>query len=307
MKALILVTFIFFFGACSHTIYQSDTLLKSSLDIPHTYVMGDVSFVKQEQYYCGPATLSMAMDKAGKRLSMEELAAQMFTPGKKGSFQTDLLSTARRNGMMAVQIDQKLAAILQELAAGHPVIVYQNLGFSWFPQWHYALAIGYDLTHSTIILHSGEEPYKKVPFKDFEKAWAGGNHWAVVILSPLELSATADDFKHVISAASLEQYGKITEAELAYISILNRFPKSFGALIGMGNIKFQQNHYKESVKYLELATRYHRDSAIAWHNLATAQGALKRKNDAKISSHRALSLVDNKDKDQFTESLQEWL
>ena len=102
-------------------------------------------FFPQEKYYCGPAALAMVLSWSGLPVTQEEIAAQVYTPGREGTLQSDMVAGARRHGRLAVPVT-RLSDLTAELAAGHPVVVFQNLGFGWFPVWHYAVAIGYDLS-----------------------------------------------------------------------------------------------------------------------------------------------------------------
>ncbi|MDV7402172.1 hypothetical protein RZS08_62695, partial [Arthrospira platensis SPKY1] len=44
---------------------------------------------------------------------------------------------ARREGFVSYPI-RTLDELLAEVAAGHPVLVLQNLGTDWLTQWHFA-------------------------------------------------------------------------------------------------------------------------------------------------------------------------
>ena len=61
--------------------------------------------------------------------------------------------------------------LLQEVDAGHPVIIFENLTFSWWPQWHYAVVYGYDLDQQLIYLHTGKEQNTTLYFARFEADW----------------------------------------------------------------------------------------------------------------------------------------
>ena len=65
-----------------------------------------------------------------------------------------------------------LTKILSELRAGHPVLVFQTLGLSWIPRFHYAVAIGYDLSARTLLLHTGRSERRPVSLRLFERTWA---------------------------------------------------------------------------------------------------------------------------------------
>ena len=98
-----------------------------------------------------------------RRRSTRKLTDQVYVPARKGSLQIEMLAAARRNGTLAFVIPNRLEALLEELEAGNPVLVLLNLGLSWIPSWHYAVAIGYDLDragHAEIWHHgaTGDEP-----------------------------------------------------------------------------------------------------------------------------------------------------
>ena len=72
--------------------------------------------------------------------------------------------------------------MLTEIAAGNPVIIFENLALSWLPQWHYALALGYDLQRQEIILHSGHDANFRWDLSKFERSWMLGDYWGLVVL-----------------------------------------------------------------------------------------------------------------------------
>lgn len=291
---------------CAVPARQTEAFLLAPREIPEAYKIKNVGFIKQTENYCGPATLAMAMRFWGAPRSVEELASQVYTPGKKGTLQLDLMSASRRQGMLAVPI-QGLSALLHEIAAGHPVIVFENLGLSWYPRWHYALAYGYDLREPEIILHSGPDQEKHWSMRKFERSWMLGDYWGLVVLPPDKMSVSGDELGHAAAAAGLEQAGKIPEAELAYQNILKRWPGSLGALIGMGNISYEKQEYRTAVRYLKEATEKHPLSAAAWHNRATAEGAAKMVKAAKKSTAEALRLAPAESISTYRESLKDWL
>lgn len=45
-------------------------------------------------------------------------------------------AAARRHGAVAYVLPDRLDALLEEITAGHPVVVLQNLGLQWIPSWH---------------------------------------------------------------------------------------------------------------------------------------------------------------------------
>ncbi len=262
-------------AGCANLSRQADYIIsKPPANIPLFKQLDRVPFVRQSAGYCGPATLTMAMQAAGQPLTVEELAPEVYTPGKKGSLQQDMVGATRRHGMLAVGLDN-LQDVLSEVANGHPVVVLQNLGLGWFPRWHYSLVTGYDIRGQDIILHSGRYAFRHSDMRRFEFSWKLADYWAMVILPPGELSTVATELAHVTAAAGLEQAGKLVEAERAYQTILVRWPESFASLIGLGNVSYKLGKTSAAVTALRRATALDPQSTIARHNLTVAENALR--------------------------------
>jgi hypothetical protein len=277
MKYLGLLILLLTFSSCVSSTKQTDDLLHMPLqEFQRPVQIPDVPFINQTVGQCGPATLTMAMNYLGNDISVDEISRQVYTPGMKGSLQTDMVSATRRQGLLAIPIDS-LDSLMREISAGNPVIVFENLALSWFPQWHYALVFGYDLSNETVTMHSGSEQNKKWDIRKFERSWKLGDYWGLVILPPDKISATASELTHANAAVGLEQVDKKAEAFTAYKTMLSKWPTSLTALIGLGNLEFEKKNYVQSVRYLKLAAQAHPTSDPARHNLAVAQTAARKK------------------------------
>lgn len=292
--------------SCSIVSQQSDKILKNNNHLSQKTKIENVPFIQQSENHCGPASLAMILRHLNKNVTVEELVDEMYTPEKKGSFQTDVISSARRQGMMAIPI-YGVDSLLKEIENGNPVLIFQNVGFEFFPRWHYSVAIGYDLNGPDIFLHTGNDKDSRTDLRVFERSWALAHYWGLVVLQPGQISITANELDHVMAASGLEQVGKKEESIKAYKSILEKWPKSLGALIGMGNIMYKNKKLRESIEYLEKATYYHPNSSIAWHNLATAQGSRGLKKQARKSSLMAINYADQENISAYRESLFKWL
>lgn len=159
-------------GACA-TPPATSHLLSQTDGVPSRAEVLDVPFHPQEDHYCGPAALAMMLGWSGKAVTTEELISQVYTPGREGTLHADILTAARRHGRLAVPV-RSLGDILVELAAGHPVLVFENLGLEWYPQWHYAVAVAYDLSREQITLRSGDEARHTIALSTFERVWDRG-------------------------------------------------------------------------------------------------------------------------------------
>lgn len=306
MKLFFLCVLALALGACASSTPQTDSVLSRSREVPEAAQVPGVPFIEQSDFYCGPSTLAMTLQWAGKTVRVDELAEQVYTPGAKGSFQADMISASRRQGMTAIPV-VGLDSLLKEVAAGHPVIVFENLGLSWAPTWHYAVVFGYDLPGRKVILHSGPEASKVWDLKKFERSWKLGDYWGMVILPPGRLAASADERAHEKAAAALEQIGKYPEAELAYLAIQKKWPASLASSIGLANIAFGQKQYSKAVRFLQKATQDHPAVAMAWHNLAIAYGAANKSKEARQSAMQALQLANPDQRPAFQNNLKNWI
>ncbi len=292
-------------AGCASTTPQVDSLNLHSL-VPQKTEIAGVPFVEQSAGHCGPATLTMALQWAGSRVSVSTVTSQVYTPGMKGSLQTDMISGARRQGMMALPVTG-VQNLLREVRAGHPVIVFENLALSWLPQWHYAIVYGFDPGSEEVIMHSGPEAGKRWDIRKFERSWKLGDYWGLVVLPPGKLSVTASERAHVTAAAALESVGKSAEAEKSYQSILARWPQSLAAYVGLGNIHYSRKQYSEAISHLQKATSLQPESAVAWYNLTMAQAALGQLSAARKSAQEALRWVAPESKDFYAKHLQSFL
>jgi Peptidase_C39 like family/Tetratricopeptide repeat len=268
---------------------QTDRLLEAPTALPPRAEVSGVPFFAQDRYYCGPAALAMVLSWSGPPVTQEEIAVQVYTPGREGTLQSDMVAGARRHGRLAVPVTG-LSDLTAELAAGHPVVVFQNLGFGWYPVWHYAVAIGYDLSTGDLILHSGLDARRALPLATFERTWARTDHWGLVVLPPEQLPASADVMAVLRAATALEQAGRTREAATAYAAIAERWPASLEAWIGLGNAAYAAGDLEAAENAFRTATERHPDAGAAWNNLAHVLGEKGRRRDAIAAAERAVRL-----------------
>jgi tetratricopeptide (TPR) repeat protein len=257
--------------------------------LPPAHLIAAVPFYPQEEYQCGPAALAMALSYAGFAATPEALTASVYTPSRKGSLQPDMITAARRRGALAYEISG-LDALLQELAAGHAVIVLENLGLSWYPLWHYAVVIGYDMPGGRIILHSGREAGKPVPLGVFQNCWSRSRSWGLVVLEPSRLPATAEEARTVQAAIGLERAGQPAAAAAAYQAALERWPQSLAAWIGLGNSRCAVGDLTGAEAAFREAAYAHPDSGAAFNNLAHVLALQGRRPEALAAARRAVTL-----------------
>jgi tetratricopeptide (TPR) repeat protein len=247
---------------------QSDRLLASPYVHTPVVELTAVPFFAQTQYQCGPASLAMVLNWAGIPITPEELAPQVYLPERQGSLQVELLAATRRHGRVPYVLSPQLESVVSEVTAGNPVLVLQNLGYSWHTQWHYAVVVGFNIPHEEIVLRSGTEARHVVSMQLFENTWARSGHWAMVVTTPPHLPQTAEELPYLRSVATLEQVKRHTEAAAAYSAALQRWPTSLGAQIGLGNSLYALGELAGAEAAFRKALDIHPDAAVALNNLA---------------------------------------
>lgn len=257
--------------------------------LPTVEAVADVPFFAQEDYYCGPAALAMTLAWSGLEVTQDDLVPIVYTPGRQGTLQADMLAGARRFGRLAVPVET-VPDLLAEVADDHPVLVLQNLGLGLFPQWHYAVVTGYDIERGTVRLHSGVTADLDMSLATFARTWARSDNWALVVLPPDRLPARADERVVVEAASALERAGHPDAAEIAYGTILTRWPSSLPAWIGLGNAAYAAGDKPRARAAFRHATEAHPTSAAAWQNLAFVLAELGEADEAAAATERALAL-----------------
>jgi tetratricopeptide (TPR) repeat protein len=275
-------------GGCAT---QTAALLeKAPEDLPLSVELDAVPFIPQERYQCGPAALATTLAAAGIAVGAEALVPQVYVPAREGSLQTEMLAAGRRNGAFSVAIPPRLDALLTEVAAGHPVLVLQNLSLPWFPVWHYAVVVGYDLEHGEIVLRSGTTRRLTMPLSTFEHTWRRSGNWGIVTLPPGRLPRTADEASTLAAAVAFEQAKGAAAALPVYAAATQRWPRNLALLLGLGNSAYASNDLDGAVAVFDHAVVLHPDSQAALNDLAFALNAVGRRDEARAAAQKALAL-----------------
>lgn len=257
--------------------------------VPQRKELAEVAFFPQDEYQCGPAALATLLHSAGVQRLPQQLVDEVYLPARKGSLQPELLGAARRAGVLPYPIEAQPHALLREVAAGHPVLVLQNLRWDILPQWHYAVVVGYDLDQGVIVLRSGTEKRLVMPIADFDRSWARAERWAFVALPPERLPATAREAEHVAAAANLERVSP-APARRAYQAALAAWPRNLFARMALGNAAYRQGQLGQAEAAYRQATLDHPQAADAWNNLAQVLHETRRLAPAREAAQRAVTL-----------------
>ncbi|MGH1536937.1 MAG: PA2778 family cysteine peptidase [Gammaproteobacteria bacterium] len=266
---IFLFVFLFLGSISACVAPQSKQLtLEQPNDLPSKAYINNVPFYPQKQFHCGPSTLAMAMNFYGQSLSPQELAKDVFTPGRKGSFQSEMKAAVRKRGMLAYELTPELVFLLAEVSVGHPVIILQNKSIKYYPIWHYALVIGYDLNKKQIYLHSGENKNYAVSISVFEFTWKRSNHWAMAVLPTDTLPNDRNLINALQAAVDLEEVGQIESANQTYQTITKRWPESLVAIMGAANSHLSLGNATEATNFYLRALKLNPQRADIYNNLA---------------------------------------
>ena len=239
---------------------------------------------------CGPTSLAMALNAVGVDANVASLTEHVYLPGRKGSLQIEMLAATRRNGALAYPLAPELRAVLQEVAAGTPVVALLNLsGIKFWSLWHYAVVVGYDLEREEIILRSGPNPRRVTNVGFFEFLWKDGGYWAMAAVPPNRVPATAQEQPYAAAAAALE-LARRREAGEAYRALLSRWPDNLVGLVGLGNVEYAEGNLAAAEAAFQRAVAAHPRSAAALNNLAQTLADLGRLEEAETAARTAVAL-----------------
>jgi tetratricopeptide (TPR) repeat protein len=230
--------------------------------------IADVPFFPQKDFQCGPAALATSLAYFGAPVTADDLVAQVYLPGRHGSLQVEMIAAARRNGMVAYQLKPRYEDVLREINAGFPVILLLDYGVWPVSLWHYAVAVGYDMEDGHMVLRSGEKQRLIIPFAVLEYLWSESDYWALVTPSPARIPVTATEAPYLKAVVDLETTGNKAAARTAYSAMLERWPDSLGAGIGLANVNYALGDLHEAEAVLRHMVEQHPDAAVAYNNLA---------------------------------------
>ncbi len=285
-RSSLLATALFFvwaLNACS-TAPQSLQLRQAPPQIPASTEITTTPFYPQQKYHCGPAALAMVINHYRHQTSPEQLVPMVYIPGLKGSLQAEMLAAARSFGRLSVTLDGRLSSLLEEVAAGKPVLVLQNLGLDFYPYWHYAVVVGYDLPGQQIILRSGQSRRLVRSFSVFERTWKRAGYWSLLAVPPTVMPTSVSEDSFTAAAVALESLP-------AYRNGVRRWPQNYVLQMGLGNSSYAAGQFSRAEQAFRAATRIQPDRPEGWNNLAYALLRQGKKDQAISAVDQALALA----------------
>ena len=248
----------------------------------------EVPFYPQERYQCGPAALAMMLDWSGAAVGPQALTAKLYIPARQGSLQPELAAQARQHQRLVYSIRGEPQALLDELAAGHPVLVLQNLALRWWPRWHYAVVIGYEPKRGELLLRSGTSKRHRVALSTFLHTWARGNNWGIVTLKPGRIPATAEPGPYLAAAFDLEAAGLPEQAATAYRAGIDRWPGHSGLRLALANLYYAAGRTMDAADVLQQGISAGAADGNVYNNLSLLLADLERWDEAEAAAQQAM-------------------
>ncbi|MCB1836142.1 MAG: PA2778 family cysteine peptidase [Alcanivoracaceae bacterium] len=248
-----------------------------------------IPFFAQQEYQCGPAALASMLHAADAPVSPDELVSEVWLPERRGSLAMELAAAARARGRLVYPVNSE-AQLLEELDAGHPVLVRQNLLFSWWPQWHFAVVTGYAAHGEELFLHSGTRRDLRVDRDWFMGRWGKADNEGFVVLREGELPARSDATRLLHAIEDVRRSSQ-TPALSYWQAALMRYPDDALLHFAHGNALYQAGDTHAARNAFARAVALQPGLHAGWNNLASVLHELGQGRDALDAVTRALELA----------------
>lgn len=252
----------------------------------------EVPFFPQDEYQCGPAALATVLMHGGVEVTPQQLVSRVYVPDRQGSLQAEMLAATRSQGRVPYLLPGKIAPILAQLRAGHPVLLLQNLGLDRWPVWHYAVLVGFDPAAEKFLLRSGVTKRKELRATSFLASWDRGGRWAMVAVKPGEPAVGADVLSWLRAVAPLESTGNLDLAAEGYLAAVTRWPDEAMAWTALGNVRYLQRDLAAAEAAYLHALELNPEFLTACKNLAQTASELA------VAGQRSVSVEAHRGQDQ---------
>lgn len=169
LKQPFLIYFLFFLYTCSIPNINSKNI----------YLIENVPFYPQEEYNCGPASLTSVMNYWGSNVDLQEVTKEIFLNSVKGTLTIDMILYAQKKGFKVVQYKGNIDDLKNKIKNKLPLIVLVDKSLFFINVNHFMVVTGY--TDEGVIVNSGNTKGKLINYDDFLNIWKKTNFWTLLI------------------------------------------------------------------------------------------------------------------------------
>jgi ABC-type bacteriocin/lantibiotic exporter with double-glycine peptidase domain len=146
------------------------------------WLVEGVPFVKQKEFMCGPAVVTMVLRYHGIDVSHDEVANQVYLPQIQGSPVSEMKSFIIGQGLRAREMEGGMEDIRKALEVGLPVIaLISPNGQEETKVQHFVVITGYSPADGMLLMHSGSESDLMMDETEFKRRWKRHNNWMLVV------------------------------------------------------------------------------------------------------------------------------
>lgn len=174
--------------------------------LPERVELSDVPFFALSDSQGGPSALAMLLNHHGVISSPGLLDQLISESGRAIDEPAGLIFAAQHHELLVYPLPGSLDALLQQVAAGHPVLVAYKPLLGMGPA-QFAVLVGFDRREKTLILRSGNNRRALIGLGRFDSAWASAGHWAVILTPTHRLPAQAELSRWQTGVAGLRNQG----------------------------------------------------------------------------------------------------
>ncbi|MFP6851393.1 MAG: PA2778 family cysteine peptidase [Pseudomonas sp.] len=182
--------------------------------LPERVELVDVPFFQLSDAPGGPSALAALLNHHRVITSPGLVDERMQQLAKGQSAQAGLEAVARSYDLLVYPLPGNLDALMQQVSAGHPVLVMQDRLFGG-PGSQFAVLVGYDQRERILILRSGNSRRWHTSFASFDDAWGEAGRWAVLIQPTNQLPAQPVERVWLQAARNLQAQGQTQAAQRA--------------------------------------------------------------------------------------------
>lgn len=244
-----------------------------SASMPPAAQVPAVPFFPQDDYQCGPAALATVLGSAGVATDAQALVPEVWLPERQGSLAMELIAAARARERLVYPVATP-QALMANLDAGYPVLVLQNLAFSFYPRWHFAVVTGYQRGGASVILNTDTREAHAMNWNRFVRTWQRADQQGWVVLPVGELPPQARPVALVQALEELAGTAGATAAAPYWQAAAQRHPDDYLVQFALGNHLWALQQPEAAIAAWQAATALRPQAFAAWNNLALGQAAL---------------------------------